>query len=161
METLLCEIRCQIDETRQSPGRLVGELLTYERRAKDRPEIFTRGALTFPDDGLTITLLHERNQPLLRTMPFVDGDRVLIDAPLPDTTRGRDVATDMRQERPLYGGLSIEFASRAEGRRGNLREIRSAFAPFASLVLSASHDTRVEVRHQSGLALPEDVYLWL
>ena len=57
--------------------------------------------LTFPDDGLTITLLHERNQPLLRTMPFVDGDRVLIDAPLPDTTRGRDVATDMRQERPL------------------------------------------------------------
>ena len=46
MENLLCEVRFAEDPSRLSPGRLTGTLVTYEVRAKDRPELFARGALT-------------------------------------------------------------------------------------------------------------------
>ena len=49
---LVCEVRYAEDQdTRGSPGRLTGTLMTYEREANDRPEIFTRGALAWPDGG--------------------------------------------------------------------------------------------------------------
>ena len=40
MDLITCEIRFAEDETRQTPGRLVGTLLTYGERASDRPEVF-------------------------------------------------------------------------------------------------------------------------
>ena len=49
MDLLLCEVRYAEDQEHGSPGRLTGTLLTYEREANDRPEIFTRGALVWPD----------------------------------------------------------------------------------------------------------------
>lgn len=159
MDTLLCEIRYAEDPSRQSPGRIVGELVIYEKQARDRKEIFTRGSLTFPPDGILITEQHNRQAPILRATPFVDGDRVLIDAAVPDTQRGRDAVTNVREG--VFKGLSIEFQSRSEGRRGALREIRAAYVPYASLVDSPSHDTHVEVRSESGLILPSAVTLWL
>ena len=101
MDQLLCEIRFEADASRQSPGRLVGTLVTYEERARDRAELFTRGALEWPPEGILINLQHDRQQPLLRALPFLDGDELRIDAQLPDTQRGRDVSTDMRQPLPL------------------------------------------------------------
>ena len=58
------EIRCAIefreDDTRQGPGRLVGTVLTYGQRAKDRPELFEPGALTWPADGVVLNRQHAR-----------------------------------------------------------------------------------------------------
>ena len=62
MEILKCEIRLAEDESRLSPGRLTGTLLTYETRASDRPELFARGALHWPENGIIINDQHQRNQ---------------------------------------------------------------------------------------------------
>ena len=56
METLIIPIEIRQDETRQSPGRLIGTLLTYETRAGDRPEIFSAGALRWPADGFNVNV---------------------------------------------------------------------------------------------------------
>ena len=55
-----------------------------------------------------------------------------IDAAVPNTVRGRDAVTNIREG--VWTGLSVEFHSRSEGRRGNLREIRSAYLGAAALV---------------------------
>ena len=161
MDRLLCEVRFEADTSRQSPGRLVGTLVTYEERARDRAELFVRGALEWPPEGIVINLQHDRQQPLLRALPFLDGDELRIDAALPDTQRGRDVATDMQQPLPLYTGLSVEFQARAEGRRGGLREIRRAFLPSAGLVDRAAYaGSTVEVREELHRR-PGSIWTWL
>ena len=146
-ERLDCEIRFERDDSRQSPGRLVGTLLTYEERAHDRPEMFTRGSLEWPAKGIVITRQHDRNSPIVRAVPFVDGDEVRIDVALPDTAAGRDAATDVRDG--LLTGLSVEFRSSQEGRRNGLREIRRAYVPRAGLVDSPSYTgSVVQVRER-------------
>ena len=148
-DSLLCEIRYELDESRQSPGRLLGTLLTYEVRAKDRPEIFIRGALVWPENGITLNLQHDRRQLIARTLPFLDGDEVKISTQLPDTGMGRDVATMVREK--IITGLSAEFYAQEEGRRGLLREIRRATLQAAGLVDAPSYGgSKVEVRSQSG-----------
>ena len=67
MDTLLCEVRFAVDETRQSPGRLVGTLVNYEERANDRPEILARGSLHWPQEGLVINDQHDRKRAIVRT----------------------------------------------------------------------------------------------
>ena len=81
------EIRCSIeireDDTRQSPGRLVGTLMAYGKRASDRPELFKSGSLTWPDDGIVIREQHNRLAPIMRVVPEVRENAVrVIDAPL-------------------------------------------------------------------------------
>ena len=46
MDKLLFEIRQAEDPSRESPGRLTGTLLRYNEVARDRKEVFARGALT-------------------------------------------------------------------------------------------------------------------
>lgn len=146
-EYLDVEVRFERDDSRQSPGRLTGTLLTYEARAHDRPEMFTRGSLEWPEKGIVITRQHDRNAPIVRAVPFLVGDEVRIDVALPDTSAGRDAATDVREG--LFTGLSVEFRSVKEGRRGGLREIRQAFAPRAGLVDSPSYSgSVVQVRER-------------
>ena len=160
MDQLLCELRFE-DDGRESPGRLTGTLVTYLEVARDRPELFTRGALEWETDGIVINEMHNRQAPILRAIPFLDGDALKIDAPLPDTARGRDVATAMRQENPLYTGLSLEFNALAEGRRGNLREIRRAKLVRAGIVDRGAYGgSTVEVRHE-GQTTGRRMHLWL
>ena len=52
----------------------------------------------------------------MRFTPTVDGREVRIDAPLPDTSRGRDTATMIRNG--TMTGLSIEFRATDEGMAG-------------------------------------------
>ncbi len=162
MDLFTCELRFE-DDGRDSPGRLAGTLITMEQPARDRPEVFTRGALTWPDGGIVINEMHNRMAPVVRALPFLEGDEWKIDVALPDTTRGRDIATAMRQDLPLYTGLSVEFKALAEGRRGNLREIRRAYCPSAGLVDRGAYaGSTVEVRE--GLAIvtgPGVKTLWL
>ena len=84
MEQLACEIRFSKDESRQTPGRVTGTLIVYEKRAGDRPELFERDAIHWPELGIVINEMHQRNAPVLRAVPFRDGDELRIDAP---TTR--------------------------------------------------------------------------
>ena len=148
MDELVFEIRQLEDETRESPGRLVGTLLRYEERARDRKEVFVRGALTWPEDGILVNWQHDRQKPLLRAIPFEEDGAVKIDAQIPNTTLGRDTVANIRQG--VFSGLSVEFHSRAEGRRGNLREIQSAILGAAALVdVSSYGGSKVEVRAKS------------
>ena len=54
MEQLTCEIRYSQDDTRQTPGRVTGTLIVYETRAGDRPELFERDAIHWPELGIVI-----------------------------------------------------------------------------------------------------------
>ena len=104
--------------------------------------------------------MHQRSRPLLRAIPFLDGDEVKIDAAMPPTTAGRDAITNIREG--VYTGLSIEFHSRSEGRRGNLREIRQAYLGAAALVDTAAYSgSKVEVRARGAQGLVEAAYRWL
>ena len=163
MDNLLVEVRFLEDDTRQSPGRLIGTLVTYGERARDRAERFRRDALQWADGGIVINEQHNRMAPILRTVPFLDGDALNIDAPLPNTQRGRDAAT-MVQNGTLTG-LSVEFEKRGlvTAMVGGIREIRSATLAGAGLVDLASYrGSVVEVREgHLEMDLLEAVLPWL
>ena len=58
-DEIRCAIECREDETRRGPGRLVGRILTYGARARDRAELFESGALSWPaDDGVILNRQH-------------------------------------------------------------------------------------------------------
>ena len=162
MDNLLVEVRYVEDDTRQSPGRLTGTLLTYGEVARDRPERFMRGALKWDDDaGIVINLQHVRSQIITRAFPFLDGDALKIDAALPNTTAGRDAATNVREG--ILTGLSVEFEKRGlvAAMVGGVREIRSATLAAAGLVDMASYaGSAVEIR-ESGLHVNRKVWKWL
>ena len=159
-DLLTCEIRYSADDSRQSPGRIVGTLLTYEVRAADRPEIFRRGALRWPENGILVREMHQRQEPIVHVVPYLEGDAVKVDTPLPNTTRGRDAVTNIREG--VYGGLSAEFHAEAEGRRNGLREIRRALLGGAGLVDSPSYtDSKVEVRERRFWQLDREALRWL
>ena len=160
MEQLTCEIRYSQDESRQTPGRVTGTLIVYEKRAGDRPELFERNSIHWPEQGIVINEMHQRNTPVLRVVPFLDGDELRIDAPLPDTLRGRDAATNIREN--VYTGLSLEFRAERERRRGGVRSIQRAFVPRAALVDSPSYtDSLVEVRAKDSIVTPRRIFEWL
>ena len=162
MDLLTCEIRFEHDGSRESPGALTGVLMRYETRAKDRPEIFKRGALSWPADGILVREMHQRDRPIVRALPFELDGEVRINAPLPNTARGRDAAENIRQG--VYTGLSVEFNAIQEARRGGLREIVKAVLGGAGLVDSGAYaDAVVEVRAEdAGLWIPPGVStLWL
>ena len=161
MEELACEIRYEADESRQSPGRLQGVIISYEKQAGDRKEIISRGAFHWRDGGIVINDQHKRESAILRAVPYLDGLDLKIDAPLPDTQAGRDAATNVRDG--VLTGLSVEMAVESEGRRGPLREIRRARLVRAGLVDSPSYrDSRVEIRaHAPYWQLDREMLRWL
>ena len=144
MDEIRCSIELRADESRQSPGRIVGTLITYGKCALDRPEVFAPGALQWPADGIILNMQHDRQAPIMRFTPELAGDELRIDAALPDTQRGRDAAVMVRNG--TFTGLSIEFRSKSEGRSAGVRQIRKAHLAAAALVDSPSHASTVEVR---------------
>ena len=147
MREIRCSIELRADESRVSPGRIAGTLITYMSKAKDRAEVFASGALHWPEDGIILNCQHDRTQPILRFTPELRGQNVVIDAPLPDTSRGRDVATMIRNG--TFRGLSVEFRAEDEGHRAGMREVRRARLLAAGLVDDSSYSTRVEVRQRA------------
>ena len=159
LETLVIPIEIRQDESRQSPGRLVGTLLTYETRAGDRREIFTAGALHWPEDGFNVNVQHNRQAAVVRVVPFLDAGAVKIDAPLPNTTAGRDAAENVRTG--VYTGLSVEFRAELERRDAGLRRIDRGLLAGAALVDVPSYtDSLVEVREKNGES-SRSVLSWL
>ena len=119
--------------------------MPYETKAKDRPEMFGAGALTWPAEGVVLRDMHNRAEPIIRFMPKDEGGQVRVTIPLPDTQRGRDAAVGVRNG--TYTGLSVEFRSLVETRRAGLRYITSAFLEGAGLVDNPSYmGATIEVR---------------
>ena len=159
IENLTCEIRYPEDESRQTPGRLVATLMTYDEVANDRREMFDAGSLRFPPQGLLIDEQHNRQAPILRAMPIVDGNTIRIGHPFPDTQRGRDAATNLREK--VLTGLSVSFYAEEEEVRHGIRVIKRAYAPRAGLVDSPSYSSSTAEVRARGLFTPRSVYQWL
>ena len=151
LENLLIEVRFTADETRESPGRLVGTLLTYGELSRDRPERFMRDSLAWETEGVIVNEQHNRQAAIMRVHPIIDGDTLRIDEPLPNTTRGRDTAENVKNG--LYTGLSVEFAKRGvvASYNNGVREIRQAKLVGVGLVDMASYSgSTVEVRERGN-----------
>ena len=101
----------------------------------------------------------------MRAVPVVsaDGTEVRIDAPLPDTTAGRDLAILMRSDPPVYSGLSVEFKAARQSYTGGRRVITDAILRGAGLVDTPSYpDTSVEVRDAKSDRPPlRSIWSWL
>ena len=147
--TMKDEIRMSVeireDEDRLGPGRLVGVLMKYNTRAKDRDELFLPGSLKWDQTGVVVNRQHRRSSPILRVLPVVEGDEVRIDSPLPDSVAGRSAAAEIRSG--LMTGLSVEFRATAQTIVSGVRKISAAVLSGAAIVDSASYPTSVEVRH--------------
>ena len=146
MTELRCAIELRADDTGMSPGRLTGTLITYGKRALDRPEIFSPGALEWPPAGVILNRQHDRRSPIMKVVPEVRGNEVVIDAALPETVAGRDAATEVRSG--MFKSLSIEFRSVLQSYRNGTRVIQRAVLEGAGLVDNGSHDAPVEVRRR-------------
>lgn len=158
--SFLIECRFVADETRQSPGRLTGTLLTYGERARDRPEVWLPGSASWPDAGFVINEQHNRAAPIVRCLPFIVGNEVKVDVALPNTTRGRDAATNVKDG--VLTGLSVEFRQPVARMVSGVREIRQGYIEAAGLVdLASFPGSAVEIRHAGGIALPRVGTMWL
>ena len=146
MREIRCAIELRADDSRQSPGRIFGTLIEYGKRASDRAEVFTENSLRWDEGGVILNEQHNRQAPIMRFVPTVDGREVRIDAPLPDTSRGRDTATSIRNG--TMTGLSIEFRATDEGMAGGVREVRAATLMGAAVVDSPSYEGALEVRER-------------
>ena len=149
-DAITCEIRMLEDETRSSPGRLTGVLMPYNVKASDRAELFELGALKWPPDGVLVRRMHDRSRPLVKVLPFMDGTDLRIDAPLPNSTAGRDTAEELRSG--LLNSLSVEFSAVKETRRNGMRVILEAILGGAGLVDYPSYrEAKAELRARSDV----------
>ena len=147
-DTFTIPIECRADESREGPVRIVGTILEVGRIAADRREVFTPNAAIFPATGVKLLRGH-RGEAVLTFDPIIEGSEIRIDARLPDTQLGRQVATEVRSgER---SALSVEFVSLEEARVQGVRELRSALIQGAALVPAGSYNqARAEVRARAG-----------
>ena len=147
MREIRCTIEHRADESRLSPGRLTGTLIDYETRATDRPELFAAGSLYWPDGGIILNEQHNRQAPIIRFIPELRNNAIIVDVALPDTQRGRDAALMVKNG--TMRGLSVEFMAEDEGMRNGLREIRRARLAAAGLVDDGSYGSDVEIRTET------------
>ena len=159
-DEILMEVRFEQDPDRQGPGLLTGTLMEYETRASDRQEMFMSGSLYFPPEGVLIDEQHNRQAPILRVQPVLSGKTLSVSGRLPDTQRGRDAATNIKEG--VLTGLSVTFYAEKEERRAGVRRILRAFCPRAGLVDTGSYSQAlVEVRSKSWQLSQEDLLRWL
>ena len=149
MTEFRCRIELREDDTLASPGRLTGTLLTYGERASDRPELFKRGSIDLDaikaNGGIVINRQHTRGAPIMRVIPELRGDALVIDAQLPESSAGRDAAVEIRSG--LMRGLSVEFKALRARMVNGVRRIAAATLVAGGLVDDPSYSgSTVEVR---------------
>ena len=135
---LYAAIEYVADDTRESPGRISGVLVTYGEQAKDRPDVYEQDSLTWPERGVVLNESHDRTQLIKRFTPYQDGAALRVDFPLPATQRGRDAATMVRDG--TLTGLSMEVAreSIVATYRAGIRHITRGTLVAAALVDEAA-----------------------
>ena len=141
MDEVRCSIELRADDTRSGPGRLTGTLITEGEQANDRRELFMPGALTWPAEGIVLRRQHARDKPITMIQPRREGNKIVVDETLPDTTAGRDAAAEIRAG--MFKGLSVEFVSQRERFAGGLRKIGGALLKGAGLVDTPSYSSAV------------------
>ena len=127
------------DATRESPGRLTGVLVKFGEQAKDRPDVYDAGSLSWDlARGIVLNEQHDRKQAIKRFSPYLDGDELRVDFPLPATQRGRDAATMVKDG--TYTGLSMEVSrdSIVATYRAGIRHISRGQIVAAALVDEAA-----------------------
>ena len=145
MTTFYCPVELR-SESDAAP-RLTGRLMLYGAPGVHGREVFLRGALRWPSNGIRIDTEHLSSPvkgalqvPLMRAVPELRGeDEVWIDVPLPDTAAARDVLAHLRADPPTFSGLSIEFVQPDAYVSGGRRHIRSAMLEGAALVGKPSY----------------------
>ena len=137
------EIRCsiKIEDRAEGKPRLIGTLMSYNERAKDRPETFLPGSLKWDESGIILNRQHSRKNPILKFTPIESEGRVLIDVELPTTSAGLDALAEVRSG--LFGSLSIEFKSIRESFVGGCRRISEALLTGAALCDAGAYSSSV------------------
>ena len=147
VDRFLVPVECR-EANYDGPGRIVGTILETGRVASDRREVFAPGAAIFPSTGIELFRGH-RGESVMHFQPVISGSEIRIDAPLPDSELGRQVATEVRSG--ARAGLSVEFVSLDEARVQGVRELRSALIQATALVpLGSYSQARAEVRSRAG-----------
>ena len=118
-------------------------------------------SLVWPDTGIVINEGHDRAQAIIRALPFVKDDEVRFDFQMPDTMRGRDACTSIRNK-TLDRAQCASFKSLQEGRRDGLRIITQArlLRPLW-LTLPPTAASTVEVREQGVTEDDLEILRWL
>ena len=106
MDELRCAIKIE-DRAEGEPLRLVGVLMPYGTEARDRRELFEAGSLSWDPKGIVVNRMHTRSAPIMRCVPIEKDGKLLINSPIPDTSAGRDCASEVRSG--LLASLSVEF----------------------------------------------------
>ena len=145
-------IECrEADESREGPGRINGTILLEAGARRGRPvkRSSRRGRADLPGIGGSTLHRGHRGPAVMSFEPVIDGSAIRIDARLPDTQLGRQVATEVRSgER---ASLSVEFVPLDEARVMGVRELRSALINAAALVpLGSYNQARAEIRHRAA-----------
>ena len=123
--------------------------MRYNSPAGDRREKFLPGSLRWLEKGVVLREQHNRQAPIVRFVPYVEGDSVMLDVDLPDTSRGRDAATMVRNG--TLTGLSVEFQTVRQSHRAGTREIADALLVGAGLVDDSSYPASTVQVRQSGI----------
>ena len=137
------EIRCsiKIEDRAEGKPRLIGTLMSYGERARDRAETFLPGSLKWDAGGIILNRQHRRSAPILRFKPIESAGRVLIDVELPATSAGIDALAEVRSG--LFGSLSIEFKSIRESFVAGCRQISEAILTGAALCDAGAYSSSV------------------
>ena len=143
------DIEIREDESRETPGVLVGTLLRYGQLAKDRPERFAADALYWDGKGVPVNVQHDRKSVFARVIPAVEDGVVAVRQKLVDSTRSRDLIAMVKGG--VLTGLSSEFVTERERYVGGVREILRARLVAIGVVDEGSYQTSVAVRSRSNV----------
>ena len=142
------EFRCSIkieDRAEGKPARLVGVLMPYGERAKDRAEVFEAGSLSWDHNGIVVNRMHQRSSPIMRCVPVEVEGRLMINQEIPDTVAGRDCESEVRAG--LLASLSVEFRSVKESIVLGVRRISEAVLTGAAVCDAGAYEAaKVEAR---------------
>ena len=139
----------KIEDRAEGKPRLIGTLMSYNERAKDRAEVFEPGSLKWDAGGIVLNRMHIRGAPILRFKPIESEGRVLIDAEIPSTVAGADALAEVKSG--LFRGLSIEFRAVKQTFVLGVRRISEAVLSGAALVDAGSYqEAKVEARAKAA-----------
>ena len=109
VRTRQATVECRASDDRSTAGRIYGVLVETGRMAsKTVREIIVPGALKWAGNGVALRAEH-LGREVMRFIPKVDGNKIVIDDHLPDTAIGREVADNIRSGRQRE--LSIEYVA--------------------------------------------------
>ena len=139
----------ELREADGSPGLLEGVLLPWNEVSPSFRERFVPGSVSWPSEGVVLREQHNRQAPIVRFVPTETEAGLHVAIPLPDTQRGRDAATSVRNG--TLRGLSVEFRASRDAYQDRIRNILAARLVGAGLVDDPAYaGATVAVRARGG-----------